>query len=62
MVKRIIRSVFIFIVVSAVFITILRVFGWDVFGFADWVCNATMYAISHLSDMLMNPIRSLFGK
>lgn len=53
-IQRNIKSLVVFIVVSALFIAALSQFNWDVFEMIAWIANKIIEAINRLADYFIS--------
>lgn len=58
---RIIRGIIFTVLGYAVFIALMRAFGWDVFGIVEWTLNVILWIGMKLGDIFQSPIQNLTG-
>ena len=61
MIGKLLKSIVFFIIGAAVFIAVMRAFGWDPFGLISWITDFVMYAITRLADILTPYTRTAVG-
>lgn len=62
-ITHIIRSAISAFIIVVIVLSILKIFGWDIFTFIAWCWNWGVYIVDNLTNMIVrSPIATLFGQ